>query len=143
MPAMGVGVMSGSSCSNHFGALSRYTGNRSADLLNLASPFHSEAGANVLFGASRLGRGHRKNIPVLFDARAVNAARKGIRLQGAMLADGGSALIFARARRRPSQPLMALIAFLCAVACASAYFQVSGRLNRTPDQAAKHRLLQI
>jgi hypothetical protein len=137
--------MSGSSCSNHFGALSRYAGNRSADLVNLASPFHSEAGANVLFGASRLGRGHRGNIPILIDARAVNAARKATRLQGAMPAGGGPAPAFAWARWRQNRPVMALIAFLCAIACASAYFQVSGHLTRisSPARAAEHGLPQI
>jgi hypothetical protein len=123
--------MSGSSRGYDFGALSRYADNRPTDLVDLASPFHSEASANVLYGASKLGRGHRRNIPVLINARAVLSARTAFPHQGTGLAIGRMAAII-RALLRQRRTLAA-IACLFALALAGARIEAGGGPNLSYD----------
>jgi len=125
--------MSGSSRGYDFGALSRHADDRPTDLLDLASPFHSEASANVLYGASRLGRGHRANIPVLTDARAVLSARTVFPRQGSKLAIGamGPVIILALWRQRR---MLAAIACLFVLALAGARIEA----RRGPNFSFDH-----
>jgi hypothetical protein len=46
-----------------------------AGLVDLGSPFHSEASTDPLFETRRAGRGRRNNIPVLSGGRAVRRAQ--------------------------------------------------------------------
>jgi hypothetical protein len=136
--------MSRLSRSKDLGALNRYAENGPTDLVDLASPFHSEASANVLFGASRLGRGHRGNIPVLVNARAVLSARTAFPRQSSRLEAAGSVAAIVSAVGRKRRTLATLIAFLFALALAGTCIEGRGGPNLSFDHTgAPHGPQQI